>query len=94
MHWSNRRHRSSRWKADMRHVACDGSHRSKDHIGRSQIASYQRVLPTRSVEEGTHKRGAQLCDELALLSYCEGVLTWSAPKMTCMAPHTHETVAG
>jgi hypothetical protein len=53
--------------------------------GSSRLALWRRVL----INEG-----AQLCDELALLLYCERVLTWSAPNMTCMAPHTHETVAG
>jgi hypothetical protein len=56
MHWSWRRRGSSWEKADTCHVACDGSHKYKDYMSRNQIASYQRVLSDRSVEESTHKR--------------------------------------
>ncbi len=49
MYWSRCRRGSSREKADMRHVACNGSHNSKDHKGRRQIVSNLRLLPARSI---------------------------------------------
>ena len=79
MHWSGRRRGSSWEKADTCHVACDGSHKPKDYMGRNQIASNQLVRSARSVEQSTRKREHLVVYELALLAYRERMQICSAP---------------
>jgi hypothetical protein len=57
----------------MRHVAYDGSHSAKDHKGRNQITSYQRLRSARSAEESTRKREHLVVHGLALLAYRERI---------------------